>query len=157
MTGRPSSYSDEMAETICDRLIEGLSLRKICEADDMPDRNTVMRWMDANPQFAARCARARELQADYMDDLILDTANASTPETAPADRVKISAYQWRAAKLQPKRYGDKMALVGGGKGDPPVRLDLSGLNDAELEALEHIRSKLAVPGGDQGGTGEASG
>jgi hypothetical protein len=50
--------------------------------------------------------RAREWQADYMDDLILDTANACTPESSSADKVKISAYQWRAAKLKPKFYGD---------------------------------------------------
>lgn len=45
-----------------------------------------------------------------MDDLILETANASTPETAASDRVKISAYQWRASKLQPKKYGDKIEV-----------------------------------------------
>ena len=42
-----------------------------------------------------------------MDDLILDTANDCTAETAQADKVKISAYQWRASKLKPKVYGDR--------------------------------------------------
>ena len=51
--------------------------------------------------------RAREWQADYMDDLILETANDCTAETAQADRVKIGAYQWRAARLKPKVYGDR--------------------------------------------------
>jgi len=50
-------------------------------------------------------ARVCESQADYMDDLILDTANACTPESSPADRVKIGAYQWRASRLKPKVYG----------------------------------------------------
>lgn len=63
--------------------------------------------MEANKAFAAKCARAREDQAELMDEMILDVANASTPETAQCDRVKISAYQWRAAKLKPKVYGDQ--------------------------------------------------
>lgn len=46
-----------------------------------------------------------------MDDMILDCAKACTPETAAADRVKISAYQWRAAKLEPKKYGDRVDLT----------------------------------------------
>jgi hypothetical protein len=40
-----------------------------------------------------------------MDDLILDTANDCTAETAQADKVKIGAYQWRAGRLKPKVYG----------------------------------------------------
>lgn len=110
MTGRPSLYNDDIAATICERLMDGLSLRTICTADDMPDRSTVLRWMDSDEDFAAKCARARMLQADLMDDMILDTADACTPETAVADRVKIAAYQWRAAKLAPKKYGDKFEV-----------------------------------------------
>lgn len=112
MTGRPSLFSDELADKICDLLINGNSMRAICSAEDMPDRSTVLRWMDQNEAFAAKCARARMLQADYMDDLILETANACTVETANADRVRISAYQWRASKLMPKVYGDKMQHTG---------------------------------------------
>ena len=112
--GRPSLYSDEIAEEICGLLIDGLSMRKICERAAMPDRRTVLRWMAADKDFAAKCAHARELQADLMDDLILDTAEATTAENAPAARVKIAAYQWRASKLAPKRYGDKLALEHGG-------------------------------------------
>jgi hypothetical protein len=68
--------------------------------------------MATNESFATKCARAREDQADYMDDLILEVANACTPETAQADRVRISAYQWRASKLKPKKYGDKLEFGG---------------------------------------------
>jgi hypothetical protein len=51
----------------------------------------------------------------------------------------------------------KQAIIGGGPEDPPVRVDLSNLSDEELAALEAIRSKLAVPGGDQGGKGAQEG
>lgn len=106
--GERVTFSQEIADRICEELIEGRSMRQICRDDGMPNRSTVLRWMDANPDFAAKCARARDLQADYMDDLILETADACTPETAQADKVKISAYQWRASKLAPRKYGDKV-------------------------------------------------
>lgn len=114
--GRPSLFSEELADTICDRLMEGRSLRSICDDDDMPHRITIIRWMGQNEAFATKCARARALQADLMDDMILDVANACTNETALADRVRISAYQWRASKLEPTVYGEKMAHTGAGGG-----------------------------------------
>jgi hypothetical protein len=119
--GRPSLYSDELADDICDLIANGRSLRSICTADDMPSRRTVLRWLSENPDFAAKHARAREAQADVMDEKILEVADACTNETAAADRVKIGAYQWRAARLAPKRYGDKIqAEVGGPDGAPLI-------------------------------------
>ena len=108
--GRPSSFTEELADEIFERIASGESMRMICEADNMPHRATVIRWMAENADFATKCARAREFQSDVMDDLILDTANACTSETAQADKVKIAAYQWRASKLAPKKYGDKLEL-----------------------------------------------
>jgi hypothetical protein len=106
--GRPSLFTDELADMICDRLMDGRSLRQICTDADMPHRLTIIRWTGENEAFATKCARARAMQADLMDDMILDVANACTNDTALADRVKISAYQWRASKLAPKTYGDKL-------------------------------------------------
>lgn len=108
--GRKSDYTEDMADYICDRIANGASMRGLCAEQNMPDRNTVLRWLNERPDFAAKYARAREAQADYMDDQILDVANNSTNETANADRVKILAYQWRAAKLAPKRYGDRLDI-----------------------------------------------
>lgn len=108
--GRKSDYTDDLADYICDRIANGASMRRLCEEDNMPDRTTVLRWLNERTEFAAKYARAREAQADYMDDQILDVANNSTNETANADRVKILAYQWRAAKLAPKRYGDRLDI-----------------------------------------------
>lgn len=108
--GRHTDYTEELATAICERLMNGESLRRICSDEEMPNRSTVLRWQASNEEFAAKCARAREEQAEYMDDLILDVANACTPETAPADRVRISAYQWRASKLKPKKYGDRQEV-----------------------------------------------
>lgn len=129
MSGRPSKYSDALAETICAALINGESLRQVCERDDMPDRTTVLRWMNGNDDFAAKYAHAREMQADLMDDLILETARACTAESAAADRVRLAAYQWRASKLLPKKYGDRQELNVSGSID--VRAFLLKLGEPE--------------------------
>lgn len=133
-------YSEEMAAILCERLSLGESLRTICESKGMPDRASIMRWQDDNEQFAAKCARARVLQADFMDDLILDTAKACTSETAAADRVKIGAYQWRAARLQPKKYGDRSVQEIVGKDGGPIETrDVS--DELRIKAIKALLAK----------------
>lgn len=124
--GRPSSFTQEVAQVICDRIAVGDSVRTICEDEGMPNRVTVLRWLETHPDFAAKYARAREAQADVMDEKIMTVADACTAETAAADRVKIGAYQWRAARLAPKRYGERVAQeISGPDGGPIETADIT--------------------------------
>jgi len=107
--GRPTIYSPELAEAICDRLATGDSLVTICADPAMPGLRTVMRWAAENHDFGTEYVRAREAQAEVMDDKILDAAAEANGDPQAA-RVKIEAYKWRAAKLAPKRYGDSTTL-----------------------------------------------
>lgn len=158
--GRPTNYTPEMVDRICNELMAGKSLIKICEAEDMPHRVTVINWLGMYQDFATRYSKARESQADYMDDLILDTANASDPESAPADRVKIDAYKWRAARLQPKKYGDRVHKELSGPDGNPIKLDVTGMTDEQLAALEAALSGSTdgegrTASGDTSGKGKA--
>lgn len=100
-------YSEVLADEICAKLSDGQSLRKICQAEGMPDRRTVERWMASDESFAAKCARAR----DYGTDLILDdmedieTGTLKGTIDPRAASVVLSSKQWRASKLAPKKYG----------------------------------------------------
>ena len=118
---RDSLYSEEIAERIINGLIDGLSLVKVCQQAGMPARRTVMDWWGKNEEFRTKCARARTLQADLMDDKIIDLIESITPETAVADRVKLAALTWRAAKLAPKKYGDKLDLTHAAPDGGPVQ------------------------------------
>lgn len=140
--GRPSSFTPALAETICGRIADGDSLRAICADSGMPDWRTVLRWLDAMPDFASKYARAREAQADVMDELILATARSCTPETANADRVRIMAFQWRAARLAPKRYGEAHRHEISGAGGGPVSVAATG-------ARERLLQKLGLLDGDE--------
>ena len=135
--GRPSLYTDKLAAKICQRLAEGESLRAICADKAMPAISTVMGWLfDGNHDgFSEQYARAREAQAEIRADEIVDIADdASGDFTADKDgklaannehiqrsRLRVDARKWIAAKLLPKRYGDKLQHTGDGGGPIGLR------------------------------------
>jgi len=153
--GRPSTFSDKLADIICDRLAEGESLRSICAEKDFPSTTTVKRWLRGKPNFCAQYALAREDQADAIFDEIVDIADkAGRSEDLTVDmaRVRIDARKWVAGKLAPKKYGDKTTVESTStvKVEHTRRLDISTLSDDQLDALEEALrvtiSQLDAPG-----------
>jgi len=104
-------YKPTIGTTICERLARGESLTDICgpkRAKDMPSQTTFYRWLKERPRFAAQFAVAREAQADFFMDDILKIADGKGEDPEPTrDKIKIDARKWVAAKLSPRRYGDK--------------------------------------------------
>lgn len=103
-------YPPEIRQTILARIKDGESLRAICAQDGMPDRNTVSRWLEADAEFAAKYARAREDQADAIFESMADVEDGvMTGDLRPdAARVVLESRRWRAEKLKPKKYGNKI-------------------------------------------------
>lgn len=109
-TRRPRiPYTEDIADQILELMVEGHDMVRACHELDIA-RSTVYRWMDENPDFKARCARAREALADYDAFRIAEISVNATAESAQADRVKLAALQWLAAKRAPKVYGDKIEI-----------------------------------------------
>lgn len=111
-TGRPTTYSEEIAEAICIKLSEGTSLVEICEADEMPAQSTVYLWLLKHESFSENYARAREWQGDtYADRVgrILRQLELGTI-TPDAARAMLDGIKWYSGKLRPKKYGDRVAL-----------------------------------------------
>ena len=75
-TGRPSRFTQALADLICDRIADGESLRAICRSAGMPSKSIVLRWVidDVNG-FSDQYARARKLQADVLADEMTDIAD----------------------------------------------------------------------------------
>jgi hypothetical protein len=122
--GRPSRYTPGKAAAICARIADGESLRAICAAGH-PDKATVFRWLEANLEFRDQYARAREAQADTYADEIVEIADDGTRDYRMVDghelvdhdhiarsRLRVDARKWVAAKLRPKKYGEKVDLTG---------------------------------------------
>ncbi len=127
--GRPSDYSKELSDMICSQLAQGISLRTICESEDMPSRQTVFSWMRLNKEFLDQYARAKEESADAMNeelmqlgDLALSEAKAEDPKISNAvvSAVKLKAdnMKWMMSKMKPKKYGDKIDMTTNGKDLP---------------------------------------
>lgn len=121
--GRPTDYSPEITAAICGRLALGESLRSICRSEDTPAVSSVMLWLNLYPEFSEQYARARELQAEYHIDAIIEIADDATndymltrhgpqlnSEHINRSRLRIDTRKWVASKLAPKKYGDKLDM-----------------------------------------------
>jgi hypothetical protein len=112
--GRPSSYTEAKAAEICRRMVEGQSLRTICKAPGMPTFVTVFNWRRGHPEFLEQYAREREDQADALAEEMLDVARsalrAKSSEEAQGYRLLVDTLKWRASKMKPRSYGDKLTL-----------------------------------------------
>lgn len=133
MTGRPSDFTPEIANEICERLANGESLRTITgtDRDDfMPAETTVRRWLagseEWNEEFRRQYARARDAQADHYAEAIVDISDEAVSDAVEVarNRLRMDARKWYASKLAPKKYGDKVALTGGGEGDAPMAIQI---------------------------------
>lgn len=122
MTGRPSIYTDELVDLICDRIASGESLRMICSEPGMPAQSSVYLWLSSKPGFSEKYAHARAAQADVYAQEIVDIADMC--EDPAKARLQMDARKWAASKLAPKKYGDKLDLNHGGQPDNPVTGEL---------------------------------
>ena len=153
--GRPSLYSDELALTICERLADGMSLVEVCRAEGMPHRSTVFRWLEQHPSFRDRYARARDFQAESMFDDILNIADDArndwmersedkgrgwieNGESLRRSQLRVEARKWCAAKLTPRKYGDKIEVTG------KITADVARMTDEEL--AEYIARRTGSAG-----------
>ncbi len=120
MTGRPSTFTQEVADAVCSLIAEGGNLNAICQRDDMPSRETVYKWMREQPAFADNYARSREDRADWRSDRIDNYIKMMMAGEIDSNqcRVAIDAEKWQAGKEKPKRYGDKIAIGGDAEAGP---------------------------------------
>lgn len=138
-------YSEEVATAICNRIADGESLRSICSDDDMPSREAVRLWLsDAEKNedskyalFLGQYACARVEQAHHYAEEIIEIADDGSNDTyedkngnelvnhdhIARSRLRVDSRKWLASKLAPKKYGDKLAHVGGDEGDAPIKVD----------------------------------
>lgn len=142
-TGRPSKYSDEMAEKICEKIANGRSLRSICAEDGVPPMKTIYRWLEANEEFRHQYARARDKQADYFAEEIIEIADSAEAESAAVSKAKlqIDARKWAASKIAPKKYGDKQEIdvkSSDGSMTPAVRLNAEEFRKIAEDVLNKV-------------------
>jgi hypothetical protein len=113
---RPSIFTEELASEICRRLSLGESARQICRGDDMPVMSTLMKWLTEPDKiaFSEQYARARDCQADFYADEIIDIADelgeGVDSNAINIARLRIDSRKWKVARMSPRKYGDKQQI-----------------------------------------------
>lgn len=112
------SYTEKIGEKICTEIARGRSLVSLCKEMHLYYEK-VTGWMNENPSFAERYARARDAQADYLAEEVLDIA-ANKKLDNETRRLMIDTRKWYAGKVRPKKYSDKQVIEHTGDKDKPV-------------------------------------
>lgn len=109
-TGRPTSYLPEVADDICSLISSGESVLQISKRPGMPGSSTIYRWLSEHEEFWDKYRRAREAQADYYADEIVNIADGCVPDAAEVAKAKlrIDARKWYVTKVAPRKYADKL-------------------------------------------------
>ncbi len=157
-TGRPSKYTLDLAESICERLSSGESLTSICSAEGMPKRTTVVGWQGQHDGFSTAYARARVAYADAIFDEAIEIADDSSGdwttkvvrgeeakvvdhENIQRSRLRVDTRLRVAAKINPAKYGEKLDVNMSGE------LNVSHLSDAKLnERIIGLLEKIGISG-----------
>lgn len=138
-TGRPSTYTQELADNICEQLALGNSMRTVCAADEMPAMSTVFKWLRENESFSEQYARAKQESSDYMAEELADISdkaledayaggeNKAVNAIVNAHRMRIDTRKWLMSKMKPKKYGEKLDLTTDGEKLPSPITTFNGI------------------------------
>ena len=124
MTLGQGKHSPELIDELVDWIASGQTLRAFCREPGKPAWRTVYDWIEADPELAARIARARDLGADAiaeealaiadtpMEGVTLTTDEKGTKETRGDmlghRKLQVETRLKLLAKWNPKKYGDKI-------------------------------------------------
>lgn len=128
--GRPSIFTQELADEICAELAEGKSIRTVCAPEGKPSIQTFFRWLREKESFREQYARAKEEASDALVEEMLDISDDSLPNAlenitekganavVQAHKLKVDTRKWIASKLKPKKYGEKLDVTSDNKPIP---------------------------------------
>ncbi len=57
--GRPTDYTTDLADKICERLASGESMRSVGRDEGMPAVSTMFKWIRELPEFSAQYDKAK--------------------------------------------------------------------------------------------------
>lgn len=124
--GRPHGYTEEKALEICELVADGQSINKISKMPGMPTRSTILKWFRDVPEFSDMYVRAKEIGFEVLADEIIDIADAAEnikTEELRRHQLMIETRKWLLAKLQPRKYGDRLTQEIVGDANNPVHVE----------------------------------
>lgn len=153
--GRPTKYTQWIARGICLRMMDGQSLRSICELPQYPARRTVLYWLSSKEEFLRQYTQAREIQQELLYEEMFEIADdarndwmikqskngeeyeAPNMENINRSRLRIDTRKWAMERMANKRYGNKQQI------DNNVKHSFNHLTDEELKSrLSQLQDNL---------------
>ena len=129
MCSATMAFNQATADLICQRLADGESLRAVCRDLKSPSITEVMRWLgdEANANFREQYARAFILRADAkfeeLDDVSEEAVSADSAVKVQGLRLKADNIKWQLARMNAKKYGDKIEQTVQGQDGGPVKME----------------------------------
>lgn len=100
------AYSEVLLELICDRIIEGESLKKICNSPGMPAYPQLCNWRRNIPGVEEKIAQSREDRGEYLRDMAMEEMDSVDEDNVAAVTAKHKALVW-AAGVDNGRFSPK--------------------------------------------------
>jgi hypothetical protein len=113
----------------CERIADGETVANICRELGV----SRLLWdaaVNRTPGGRERVQRAREIAAGAYAERQVEVAEAATPATANADRLRIDTYRWLASRYNPMVYGDQSKV------NASVQISIGSLH---LDALKKVK------------------
>lgn len=150
----PIEWTPDLVERICSDLSSGRAIREVAAEEWCPSEPSIYRRMASDADFSDQIAKARAAQQDHEIEECVRMADEATPEDWQVVKLRIWSRQWRAAKLAPKKYGDRQSIDLGGQPDNPLRTESTAvtfdpmtLPPEDREALMRILHRDLQTGG----------
>ena len=148
INGRPTTYTKDQGEKICEAIREGSSVAKICERKDMPCSSTLYRWLTKNKCFSESYTDAVEhrthLYAEKRHDLLQEAEdkiqkgelhqNFNQNAYVQLVKEKLRAIEWDAERLSPAKY--------------TKQIQVKAKVENDLDKIEHLTKYLKENGVD---------
>ena len=104
------TYDPDRAWRIFDQLKEGKSYAELAAMADMPDMDTLEKWLHTEPHFLRLVRLARGCQAqDNINEIknIADNVSIDNPAAVEKARLQCEVRMWMAEQLYPLLYASR--------------------------------------------------
>ncbi|CAM5999261.1 unnamed protein product [Sphagnum balticum] len=155
--GRPTGYSDELADEICARLAEGRSMNSVCSDEDMPNKSIVYRWLMKYEHFRDKYTATLPYRTTAFAEMMLEQAfhereteqvtikenekgifrDTKMLDNVSRSQLMVNTLQWTLARMAPDKYGDKSEIK--------QKIDITGhYNEDDMAILDRLAQQRAT-------------
>ncbi len=124
-------------ETVCTGIAAGHSMTAVAKGCGVSIA-TLADWIEADPERSGRAREIRSHTAQVWDDMAATGLSEARDAFELAKAKELAHhYRWRASKIAPKTYGERVQQEVSGPGGGPlsIKYDLSRLSDSKVEQL----------------------